>query len=108
MSAELASLFPQGRNVTQFQVTDDVSKTLGNHTLKVRLQVSQELRERSRFGSTHNAVDVPISLADFANGGDPNAPGGIGTRSHGRTFPKSTNVPIRIYQVGLHSGRLES
>ena len=31
----ISEAFPQGRNVTQFQVTDDVSKTLGNHTLKV-------------------------------------------------------------------------
>src|SRR5580692_3072389 len=28
------AFFPQGRNVTQYQIGDDFSKTLGNHTLK--------------------------------------------------------------------------
>ena len=43
----ISEAFPQGRNVTQFQFTDDVSKSLGNHTREIWFQISQELRERS-------------------------------------------------------------
>ena len=30
--------WPQGRNVTQYQISDDLSKTLGNHTIKCGLK----------------------------------------------------------------------
>ena len=97
----ISYLFPQGRNVTQFQVTDDVSKTLGNHTVKVGFKYHKNYVSDHDLAQLTTPLTLPISLADFANGGDPNAPGGIGTLIE-ENFPKSTNVPIRIYQVGAY------
>ena len=39
--------WPQGRNVTQYQIADDLSKTLGNHTIKGRTEVPAQRCERS-------------------------------------------------------------
>ena len=95
----ISEAFPQGRNVTQFQVTDDVSKTLGNHTLKVGFKYHKNYVSDHDLGTLTTPLTLPISLGDFANGGDPNAPGSIGTLIL-ENFPQNQNVPIRIYQVG--------
>jgi Carboxypeptidase regulatory-like domain len=91
--------FPQGRNVTQFQVTDDVSKTIGSHTLKVGFKWHKNYVSDHDLGQLTVPLSLPITLADFANGGDPNAAGNYFSE-YEQNFPKSTNVPIRIYQVG--------
>jgi hypothetical protein len=91
--------FPQGRNVTQFQVVDDVSKTLGNHTLKFGFKYHKNYVSDHDLGQLTTPLTLPITLGDFANGGDPNAPGTIGTLIQ-ENFPQNQNVPIRIYQVG--------
>jgi hypothetical protein len=91
--------FPQGRNVTQFQIGDDVSKTLGQHTLKFGVKFHQNYVSDHDLGANTEPVTIPITLADVANGGDPNAPGSIGTLIE-QNFARNTNVPIRIYQIG--------
>ena len=44
--------FPQGRNVTQYQIVDDLSYNLGNHTLKL--------------GVNYRRNDVPISQLEYS------------------------------------------
>ena len=95
----ISEAFPQGRNVTQFQFTDDVSKSLGNHTVKFGFKFHKNYVSDHDLGQLTTPLTLPLSLGDFANGGDPNAPGSIGTVIL-ENFPQNQNVPIRIYQVG--------
>jgi hypothetical protein len=90
--------FPEGRNVTQFQFGDDVSKTVGNHTIKVGAKYHKNYVSDHDNGSNTSPLLLPLFLADYANGGDPNAAGSIGTLSL-QAFPKSTNLPVRLYEV---------
>lgn len=89
--------FPQGRNVTQFQIDDDVSKSFGNHTFKVGAKYHRNYVSDHDFGNRINGLLIPFSLADFVNGG------GVGDGSVGtllqQNFSSTTNVPIRTYEV---------
>ena len=76
-----------------------MSKTLGNHTLKFGFKFHKNYVSDHDLGQLTTPLTLPITLADFANGGDPNAPGGIGSVIL-ENFPQNQNVPIRIYQVG--------
>ena len=61
--------FPQGRNVTQFQVADDLSKTIGNHSLKFGTKF--RLYKVGDYGYSNRLYGllIPFSLDDFAWGG---------------------------------------
>jgi hypothetical protein len=91
-------IWPQGRNVTAFQLEDDVSKTIGNHTLKFGAKYHKNYVSDHDFGLFNIGVEVPFSLASFANGGDPKGTGGTGTLLE-QSFPVSPEQPIRIYEV---------
>jgi len=60
--------FPQGRNVTQYQVVDDLSYTFGNHTLK--LGTNYKRNDISDY--TTSVLNVPLqevlSMTDFTQG----------------------------------------
>ena len=102
--------FPQGRNVTQFQVGDDVSKLIGNHTLKVGFKFHKNWVSDHDFGNRIEGLAIPFSLADFANGGlctpppnpNPNnlpcGNGSVGSELQ-QNFSSLTNVPVRLYEV---------
>jgi Carboxypeptidase regulatory-like domain/TonB-dependent Receptor Plug Domain len=89
--------FPQGRNVTQFQVNDDVSKSWGNHTFKFGGTLHRNYVSDHDFGDRAIGLLIPFSLADFANGG------AVATNSAGtelqQNFTSQTNEPIRTYEV---------
>jgi hypothetical protein len=91
-------IWPQGRNVTQFQLGDDVSKSLGNHTLKFGAKYHKNYVSDHDFGAFSVGLEVPFSLADFANGGDPKGPGAVGSELL-QSFPVSLNQPVRLYEV---------
>lgn len=60
--------FPQGRNVTQYQVVDDLSYTFGNHTLKL----GTNFRRNDITDYTTSVLNVPeqevLSMTDFSQG----------------------------------------
>jgi hypothetical protein len=91
-------IWPQGRNVTQFQLGDDVSKAIGNHTLKFGAKYHKNYVSDHDFGLFKGGLEVPFSLADFTNGGDPNGPGAVGGELV-QSFPISLNQPVRLYEV---------
>jgi len=91
--------FPQGRNVTQFQVQDDVSKTIGNHTFKVGGKYHKDYVSDHDFGNRLTGLEIPLDLNAFYNGGTGTNPG-IGDFSlFQQSFPTSLNQPIRLYEV---------
>ncbi|MGB0033928.1 MAG: carboxypeptidase regulatory-like domain-containing protein [Candidatus Acidiferrales bacterium] len=64
--------FPQGRNVTQFQISDDFSKTYGNHAMKIGMKFRRYDVTDHGYQIRLNGEIVPISLDDFAWGGTGN------------------------------------
>jgi Carboxypeptidase regulatory-like domain/TonB-dependent Receptor Plug Domain len=90
--------FPQGRNVTQFQIGDDVSKLIGNHTLKFGVKFHKNWVSDHDFGNRIEGLEIPFSLADFANGGLVTPTNGsVGTELQ-QNFSSVTNVPVRLYE----------
>jgi len=79
-------VFPQGRNVTQIQFGDDISKTIGNHSLKVGFKFHRDYVSDHDPGVFTNGVEVPLTLADFFNGGG----GTIAIKN----FVQSQDLPI--------------
>ncbi|MGH7744397.1 MAG: carboxypeptidase regulatory-like domain-containing protein, partial [Candidatus Dormibacteria bacterium] len=61
--------FPQGRNVTQFQVGDDYSKSIGNHALKFGVKFRDYKVSDHGFSNRLDGLLIPFSLDDFAWGG---------------------------------------
>ncbi|HEX6501874.1 MAG TPA: carboxypeptidase regulatory-like domain-containing protein [Terriglobales bacterium] len=88
----LGSFFPQGRNVTQYGITDDFSWVRGNHDFKVGVNFRRDDVSDHNFGLITPLV-VPLSLGDFANG-----TAGFAEQN----FAKNTNVPIALYQLGWY------
>jgi len=90
--------FPQGRNVTQFQIGDDVSKLVGNHTLKVGFKFHKNWVSDHDFGNRIEGLNIPITLADFVNDGDPAGANAYFSELQ-QNFSALTNVPVRLYEV---------
>jgi hypothetical protein len=91
-------IWPQGRNVTQFQIADDVSKTIGRHTLRFGGKYHRNYVSDHDFGFFVSGLQVPFSLQDFVNGGDPAGPNAEGGEFI-QDFPKTLNAPIRLYEI---------
>src|ERR1700722_10032494 len=89
--------FPQGRNVTQFQIGDGVSKSIGSHTVKFGMKFHKNYVSDHDFGDRKNGLLIPFSLADFVNGGAL-ADGSVGTLLE-QNFSAFVNEPIRLYEV---------
>jgi hypothetical protein len=85
--------FPQGRNVTQYQVVDDVSWTKGNHTFKFGGNYRRnDVTDRS-FGTLTVPRQRIFSTSDFASG--------VIDQVRER-FPVSDRQPIALYSLGAY------
>lgn len=85
--------FPQGRNVTQYQIVDDLSYNVGNHTIKV----GTNYRRNDVTDYTTGVLTVPLqevfSMTDFATG--------ISDLAEQR-FPQRMENPIALYSIGVY------
>jgi Carboxypeptidase regulatory-like domain len=88
-------VFPQGRNVTQIQFGDDLSKTIGNHSLKVGFKFHRNYVSDHDNGFFTSGLQLPFSLTDFFNGGSQGA-------IQEQAFAQSQNLPIRINNLGVY------
>jgi hypothetical protein len=107
--------FPQGRNVTQFQVADDLSKTIGNHSLKFGTKFRLYKVGDHGFSNRLNGLLIPFSLDDFAWGGAGNdgvVPGtaggpdqsGLGGASQlQQRFPTALSEAFHNYTIALYA-----
>jgi hypothetical protein len=60
--------YPQGRIPTQYQITDDFSKTIGGHDIKVGLSFRRDLvSDYSALAGTSGLLTIN-SMTEFANG----------------------------------------
>jgi len=94
------AFFPQGRNVTQYQLGDDLSRTIGAHTLKVGTKFRRYDVSDKDFGVFTSGLLVPQSVAAFFNGG-------VDLASKTATvltqdFPTALEQPIALYTLAFY------
>ena len=89
-------LFPQGRRITQYQFVDDFSWVRGRHTFKVGVNYRRDDVSDHTFEFITPEV-VEFTLGDFVTGG-----GGTTGNVIVQSFPKKTEQPIAMYQVGFY------
>ncbi len=87
------SAFPQGRNVTQYGFVDDLSHTMGNHTLKAGINFSRF--DVTTYGPGMGSLPLVSgeTLNDFYNG--------LGT-NYTQAFPTRLTQPINLYNLGFY------
>jgi hypothetical protein len=89
----LLSIVPQGRNVTQYQVGDDLSLTKGAHTLQ--FGISFRRNDITDFDPGIGSVGASegTTLANFF--------GGLGG-NYFQSFPSKPSQPIALYGLGFY------
>ena len=89
---------PQGRNVTQYGFSDDLSKTHGNHSLKFGVKYRRSDVGDHDYGLYASGLLVPFTLADFAAGG-------VGPEGDElvQNFPQTLNQPIATWSMGAYA-----
>ncbi len=86
--------WPQGRNVTGYQVVDDYSYTLSaKHTLKLGLYFHRNLISDHDMGFFTSGYDDSLGLPYFYSGA-----GAFLIQS----FPSSLDEPVKLYQLGWY------
>ena len=91
--------WPQGRNVTTYQVADDYSWTHGNHNFKFGVNFHRNNVSDHDFGTFTSGETGFFStgletMTDFYNG--------IGS-AFVQSFPTSLNQPVALYGLGLYA-----
>src|ERR1700723_880014 len=94
------AFFPQGRNVTQYQIGDDFSKTLGNHTLKFGTKFLRYDVSDKDFGVFTSGLVTPNSVAAFFNGGVDPATNTSSVLQ--QSFPSALSEPIALYTLAFY------
>ncbi len=96
-------VWPQGRNVTQFQLVDDLSKTYGNQTLKTGMNFRRYDVSDQDYGFYSGGLLIPLTLDALYNGGtDPNTGASGDFTLLQQSFPQSLTEPIADYQLGAY------
>jgi hypothetical protein len=93
--------FPQGRNVTQWGLIDDLSITRGNHSFKMGVNFRRD--DVNDFTASEGLVPVVVlNTQNFSN--DILNPGGAGSSGDSlfQAFPVHPNQPIAFYSFGLY------
>jgi carboxypeptidase family protein len=96
----LGFIFPQGRNITQYQFVDDFSWVRGRHDFKLGINFRRDDISDQNFTITTPLLE-PFTLGNFANGGFV-APGAPPGNIIVQNFPSHSEVPIALYQLGFY------
>ena len=94
------SIFPQGRNVTQWGVVDDLSITRGNHSFKMGVNFRRD--DVSDYTASEGLLPaISLNALDFSN--DVLNPGGVNVGDAvGQAFATNSRQPIAFYSFGLY------
>jgi Carboxypeptidase regulatory-like domain len=90
-------VFPQGRNVTQYQLVDDLSVTKGNHTMK--FGVNYKRNDISDFFFSELNTTPEMYFPDFTY---TNAAGQAAAFSFRQRFPLANSQPLALYSFGFY------
>jgi hypothetical protein len=86
------ALFPQGRNVTQWQLVDDLSIERGKHTFKMGVNFRRD--DVSDFSASEGSyAAIESSMLDFANGS---------ADVISQNFAIHNSQPLAFYSMGLY------
>jgi hypothetical protein len=87
--------FPQGRRVFQYQISDDLSKVHGNHTMRVGFTWVHDSVTDLDFSALGGPIhgSLVTTLTDFFNGGGPST-------SLNQAFPSASEQGIKINIFG--------
>src|SRR5262249_238536 len=88
------NIWPQGRNVTQYQAVDDFSTTHGNHSLKFGVNFRRNDITDYNPGLGSIGFSQAVDLDSFLNG--------QGT-TFAQFFPTRMTQPVALYQLGLYA-----
>ncbi|HXW55006.1 MAG TPA: carboxypeptidase regulatory-like domain-containing protein [Candidatus Cybelea sp.] len=83
---------PVGRHITQYQIVDDYSYTLGKHTLRAGVDFLRDDLNVFFYGS-NTAGTITSDLANFYNG---NATNFV------QSFPNTLHSPFAAYDLGFY------
>jgi len=98
--------WPQGRNVTGYQIVDDYSYSLtAKHTLKLGLYFHRNLISDHDYGFFTSGLDIPLTLNDFYYGGMGDGANGpaSGLTELLQNFASALDQPIKLYQLGWYA-----
>ena len=92
--------YPQGRIVTQYQITDDFSKTMGAHDIKIGINFRRNLvSDYSALAGTTGTLNIN-SLVEFANGfADPANPQSF----YNSNYSTVGAVKVKLYSLGFYA-----
>jgi len=87
-------IFPQGRNVTQYQAADDFSYNVGKHTLKFGVAFKKD------DVSDHDPGELttPLVITDSIYGDFEAGYADVAIQN----FPTTVNTPISLYSLGFY------
>lgn len=94
----LDRIVPQGRNVTQYQISDDYSRQIGSHNLKFGFKFRRNDVSDFNFGQNSSGFTVASTLNAFFNGGFDSAT--KDSTNLNQTFPTSLGQHFQFYTVG--------
>jgi len=95
---EYFNTFPQGRNVGQFELVDDLSKIIGKHNVKVGVNYRYNRVSDYTLQQQENGAYVFNSVGDFANGVTNPATNSLYTQN----FAPASVVHVRLYNLGFY------
>ena len=89
--------FPQGRVVTQYQITDDFSRTKGSHDFKFGINFRRNLVSDYTTGINTSGTFSINSMTEFVNGIS------NGNSDLSQEFSNVNQVRIKLYSMGLYA-----
>ncbi|MBV9181722.1 MAG: TonB-dependent receptor, partial [Acidobacteria bacterium] len=87
---------PQGRIVSQYQITDDFSKSMGNHDLKFGVNFRRNLVSDYQTGVNTSGQMTINSMTEFVTGAS------SGASDFSKAFANVNQVRIKLYNVGFY------
>jgi len=93
--------YPQGRIVSQYQITDDFSKLKGNHALKFGINFRRNLVSDYTYGNNTSGTLTINSMTEFVNGSQ--FPGNAYLSDYSQAFANINAVRIKMYSMGLYA-----
>ncbi len=92
--------FPQGRNVSQYQINDDLTKTTGNHTIK--FGISYKRNDVTDYGPQQYVAPLISNQAAQRSSGDAGNATDFGqglATTFQQNFPQRQTEPIALYSL---------
>jgi hypothetical protein len=90
--------YPQGRIVTQYQITDDFSKTAGKHDLKVGINFRRNLVSDYVTGPNTSGTFNVNEMTEFVLGNAVD-----GASDYNQTFSNIGPSRIKLYSMGIYA-----